>query len=149
MSERKKPFDRMLLRSFKDKKQFEDKLESLLVEEGKRILNSIKKSYIIVNEDHIQDFLEKHPKLGKPRWYQIGMEHFYKKGILNVHQYKIVVMIKQILNKNGNYLLRGDEFENKNGVLNCHFFKNVKVKNCCNSSCPFTRSCIKYDEQDH
>lgn len=146
MSERKKPMDRAMLRSFKNEKHYIEKLEKVIVEQGKQVLYSVRKGFIIVSNDNIQKFIKNNPKIGTPRWHQVRIQSLYNNGIINVSQRKLLIAMKQILNKRGDYLLMQDEFDKKHYVLNCKEFDNRDI--CHQHSCPATHDCVKYYKKD-
>lgn len=138
----KEPFDRMMLKQL-NKKSYVKKLEYIIVEEGKRILQSLKIGFMIVSSKNISKFVEKYPDFKVTTWHQIGLENIFKKyRILNTFQYQLLITMKQILNKNGKYLLMKNQFENREYVLSCKHYKEVDV--CYNDDCRATYECPKF-----
>ncbi|GAH28780.1 unnamed protein product [marine sediment metagenome] len=144
--DRKFPSEKMSLRQMNEK-GYIDRLEWLIVEEGKRILNSLKISHMIITQENIQKYNDSHPIVAGLTWHQVGFERIYKKyHTLNAHQYRHLIAMKQVLNKNNKYLLRRDEFDNRERILECDRFKNQDT--CLVSDCKSAYLCPKYYENN-
>jgi len=140
MSEEKKPFERNMLRQLTEKKYIR-KMEYIIIEEGKKILNSLKVGYMIVADKQIHKFLLKHPDFIGTRWHQVGMKSIFEYKLINTFQYQHLIMMKQALNKNGMYILRKDEFENRKFANDCDRYHLLKSDECKDKIC-FQDSCI-------
>jgi hypothetical protein len=141
--EPKKPLDRMLLRSFKNEKQYVSKLEYIIIEQGKRVLGSLNINHIIVSDEDIQKFITKYPEFFNTRWHQIGIERLYNERLIDTFQYELLITMKQALNKNGSYILRSDEFDNRLWVMKCKRYENKKVP-CVQEECKIKLDCPLY-----
>lgn len=147
MSKEKEPFERLMLKQMKPKNYIK-KLESIVIEEGKRILNSLRINYMIVDNKQIERYQDKHPEFVKLCWKQLGLNQLYRNNKVTSHQYDLLIRMKQALNKNSRYLLRGDQFKLRNKVLGCKVYKEVKEL-CYSKDCPCFIVCPKHYKNDN
>ena len=138
---KKQPFDRLMLTCLNEKK-YVRKLEYIIVEEGKRLLNSLKIRFIIVNAKDLTKWIENREDFKSVHWHQIGIKKLLEYKIINTFQYQLLITMKQALNKNDNYILRGNEFEDRKFVLECKYYERGKT--CLNDSCQSIRVCPLY-----
>lgn len=147
MSEQKEPFERLMLKTLKPKKYIR-KMERIIVDEGKALINSLRINYRIVSNENIGKWLEKHPEFKKTNWKQLGFYKLCKNSEINKREKRLLTTMKQVLNKNNNYLLRGDQFELRKKVLNCSTYNVVKDL-CYSKDCPNFIVCPKYYKNDN
>ena len=142
MSQRE-PFKRNLLKGLTEKRYIK-KLEHVIVDEGKRLLNSLKIKYIIVSQKQITKFLEKHSSFKEAFnkhtiWHQIRIQYLYDTHQINSKQYRLLSTMRQVLNKNNDYILRKNEFDNRKFVIQCEWYP--KTKKCLRDQCVATHVC--------
>lgn len=148
---KKEIFERNLLRDLTENKYIR-KMENIIIDEGKRIIDSIGVKYIVVHEKQLTKFLESIPKKYREAfnkhttWHQIKIMHLYEKHrILNKSQYGIVSTMRQILNKRGNYILRPQEFDHRYYVMKCEWYPKVSKKcPCLRDQCKASECCPHY-----
>lgn len=141
----KKPFERNSLRDLTEKRYIK-KMEHIIVEEGKKLLNSLRINYCIISQKQISKFLEKHSEFkddfGKTVWHQIKIQHLFDTHVINTFQHQLLIMMKQILNRNSRYILRRDEFDKRYFVMNCFYYP--KTMNCLRDQCIASEVCPHY-----
>ena len=146
MSEREE-FKRNSLRGIKNEKRYINKMEHIIVDEGKRILNGLRASYRIVSQKDITKFLDAHPEFKeafnkKTTWHQIHLQWMYDTHVITTYQHRILIMTKQILNKHSSYILRSFEFENRYYVMQCEWYP--KTEKCLRDQCKASENCPHY-----
>jgi len=139
MSERE-PFERNSLRGIRSEQHYMKKMEDIIVAEGKRLLNSLRINYIMIHQKHISKFIDKHPEFKKTVWQQIRIQRLLDTKIISSSQHCLLVMFKQVCNKNSIYVLRGISFKQRYHVLNC----DRKVENCLLDDCKASEICPYY-----
>jgi len=142
----REPFKRNLLKGLTEKRYIK-KLEYVIVEEGKRLLNSLKIKYCIVSQKQITKFLDKHSSFREDfnkhtTWHQIRIQYLYDTHQINSKQYLFLSTMRQILNKNNDYILRKDEFDNRKFVMQCEWYP--KTNKCLRDQCVATHACPHY-----
>lgn len=135
---KKEPFEKNMLRGL-DEKRYVKKIESIIIEAGRRLLNSLRVNHTVIPTKHIIKFLEKHPEFKNTTWHQIGFKRLYGDKLINNFQYKLLITMKQILNKNDSYILRATEFDDRKYALGCERFQ--KGETCHQHSCVSIRVC--------
>ena len=143
--EEKEPFERHLLKGYTPKSYMKS-IENAVIEEGKYILRGLGKRFIMISSKDLAKYLSNHPILKDPvycHWVQVGIKRLYtEERVINHREYLLLMAMKRSLNKNGVYLLRGDEFYNKHHIENCRIFKQGKT--CYDSSCKSQISCVLF-----
>lgn len=136
----REPFSRNVLRGIKGEKHYIKKMEDIIISEGKRLLNSLRLNYIMIPQKHITKFIDKHPEFKKTVWQQIRIQRIYDTKVINSAQHRLLIMFKQVCNKNNIYILKGDSFKNRYYVLKCG---RINEK-CCLHDCPSAEICPYY-----
>lgn len=136
----REPFKRNSLRGIKNEEHYIKKMEDIIIAEGERLLNSLKINYCIISQRYISKFIEKHPEFKKTVWQQIRIQRLYDTKIINTFQHKLLIMMKQVCNKNNLYILKKDAFDKRYYVLNC---KRI-VEKCLMDDCPSAEACPYY-----
>lgn len=143
--EEKEPFARHLLKGYTPKSYMKS-IENAVIEEGKFILRGLGKKFIMISSKDLAKYLNNHPILKDPvycHWVQVGIRRLYiEERVINHREYLLLMAMKRALNKNGVYLLRGDEFYNKHYIEKCLMF--IQGKTCYNDSCNSQLSCVLF-----
>jgi len=140
------PFERNLLKGLNEKKYIR-KMEHIIIDEGKKILNSLRIHYCIVSQENITKFLESHPTFKEDFnkhtiWHQIRIMYLFEEHRVNRDQYAILSTMRQILNKNNDYILRPEEFDNRYYVMKCEWYP--KTNKCLRDQCKASEACPHY-----